>query len=56
MTLYQFYCFACERKSEENIPIDKRDDPLKCICGSYKHRKIAFNGLVYSGTHNGGMK
>jgi len=56
MALYQFYCALCDRESEENIPMDKRDDPLKCECGNTKYRKIAFKGVVYSATHNGGMK
>jgi len=56
MTLYQFYCFACESESEENVPMEKRDDPLECNCGNTKWRKFSFNGVVYSATHNGGMK
>lgn len=57
MALYQFYCVLCDAESEENVPMDKRDEPLKCDCGNnYKYRKIAFKGLVYSATHNGGMK
>lgn len=56
MTLYQFYCALCDRESEENISMDKRDEPLKCECGNLKFRKISFKGVVFSGTHNGGMK
>lgn len=56
MALYQFYCALCEKETEENIPMDRRDVPLKCECGNTKHRKISFQGMVYAGTHNGGMK
>lgn len=56
MTLYQFYCAACDRESEANISIEKRDEPLECECGNIRYRKISFKGVVYSGTHNGGMK
>ncbi len=56
MTLYQFYCFGCDSEKEINVPIDLRDEPRKCKCGNYLHRKISFKGVVYSGTHNGGMK
>lgn len=56
MALYQFYCVLCDRESEENISMDKRDEPLECSCGNFKWRKFSFNGMVYSATHNGGMK
>lgn len=56
MTLYQFYCFSCDRESEANVPMNLRDEPQKCECGNTKHRKINFRGVVYSATHNGGMK
>jgi putative FmdB family regulatory protein len=56
MTLYQFYCALCDSESEENIPMDHRDDPLQCDCGNVKYRKLVFKGTVYSATHNGGMK
>lgn len=56
MPLYQFYCALCHTESEQNVSIDKRDDPLQCECGDLKWRKIVFKGVVYSATHNGGMK
>lgn len=56
MTLYQFYCVLCEKESELNVPIEKRDAPQECPCGGARQRKITFKGMVYSGTHNGGMK
>lgn len=56
MALYQFYCFACDRDKEINVPMNLRDEPRKCECGSVLHRKISFKGMVYSNTHNGGMK
>lgn len=56
MALYQFYCALCDKETEENIPMDKRDEPIECDCGKLKHRKIKFKGMVYSATHNGGMK
>ena len=56
MTLYQFYCFRCDRELEVNVSMEKRDDPQTCECGNLIFRKISFNGVVYSETHNGGMK
>lgn len=56
MALYQFYCLFCDREEELNIPINLRDEPQQCECGKILQRKISFKGMVYSGTHNGGMK
>lgn len=56
MTLYQFYCFACDREQEINLPIEARDKPQECNCGNALQRKLKFKGVVYAGTHNGGMK
>lgn len=56
MALYQFYCFSCDKEEEINLPISIRDEPQKCECGRTLRRKLKFKGVVYSGTHNGGMK
>lgn len=52
---YQYECFLCMRDWEKIVPIDDRDNQM-CICGNVMHRKIVFNGIVYSATHNGGLK
>lgn len=52
---YQYECFLCDQDCEKIIPIKDRDDQT-CQCGNKMHRKIVFNGVVYSATHNGGLK
>ncbi len=56
MTIYQFYCFVCNKNKEINISMNLRDEPQKCECENILRRKISFKGVVYSNTHNGGMK
>ena len=52
---YQYECFACLKDCEKIVSIQDRDNQT-CQCGNIMHRKIVFNGIVYSATHNGGMK
>lgn len=39
---------------EKNVPIDERDNQICGECGSAYFRKIAFTGLTWSPTRNGG--
>jgi len=56
MALYDYYCLACDRKSEDNVPIEDRDNPQPCECGNNRWRVMTFNGAVWApSAKNGGL-
>lgn len=56
MPIYDYYCLACDRGSEENVPIRERDYPQKCVCGHLKWRLLSFKGSVWApSARNGGQ-
>lgn len=56
MPIYDYYCLACDQGSEENVPIEERDNLQQCICGNSKWRLLSFKGSVWApSAKNGGM-
>lgn len=56
MPTYDFVCMKCERETEKNVPISKRDDLYECeFCGGALERMLSFQGLTWAPTA-GGMR
>lgn len=55
MPIYEYQCTRCEHEEERNVPVVDRDKQT-CGCGYEMERLIAFTGIVWSPTANGGHK
>lgn len=56
MPLYIYKCKECQQEHIERCPRIEDRDRQYCGKGHKLERKLAFTGVVYSNTANGGMK